>query len=121
MKLNKLYKCEREHWLFINAFKDGELKATLSRDAVIVCAVFLGLDMRIDDDLEEIDMCKAVRDFRRKCINEGRKHGEKEWRKSTIRGIVERLINMKKGVPEICNLLGESETTIQEIVLSLQH
>ena len=132
-----LFKCEREHRLFMNAFEDGKFKATMSRDAAIVCAVFLSLDVRIDDDSEEIDMCKAVKDFRRKCINEGRKFereenrllwqeegrrlGEEEGRKSTIRGIVERLINMKKGVPEICNRLGESETTIQEVVLSLQH
>ncbi len=140
-----LFKCEREHRLFMNAFEDGRLKATMSRDAAIVCAVFLDLDVRIDADSEEIDMCKAVRDFRRKCINEGRKLereenrllwqeegrrlgeeegrrlGEEEGRKSTIRGIVERLINMKKDLPEICDLLGESETTIQEVVLSLQH
>ncbi len=99
--------------------------------------IFLGLNSRIDDDSDEIDMCKTVRDFRRKCINEGRKLereenrllwqeegrrlGEEEGRKSTIRGIVERLINMKKDLPEICNLLGESETTIQEVILSLQH
>ena len=68
-----LFKCEREHRLFMGAFENGGLKASMSRDAAMVCAVFLGLDVRIDDDSEEIDMCKAVRDFRRKCINEGRK------------------------------------------------
>ena len=144
-----LFKCDREHRLFMGAFEEGKLKATMSRDAAIVCAVFLGLNVRIDDDSEEIDMCKAVRDFRRKCINEGRKlerdekkllwmeegrkrgeeegrrRGEEEGRRHgeecTVRSIVERLFNMKLGVPEICNLIGVPENIVQDVVLSLQH
>ena len=39
---------------FLKAMLDREFKVMI-RDAVIVCALFLGLKIRIDDDAEEVD------------------------------------------------------------------
>ena len=33
----------------------------MSRDAAFVCAVFLGIELDIDDDVEVVDMCDEVR------------------------------------------------------------
>ena len=43
--------------------ESGRLFNDMGRDAVVVCAVFLGLKVRIDDEPKEIDMCKVVRDY----------------------------------------------------------
>ena len=108
----------------------------LSRDAAILCAVFLGLEFRIDDKSEEIDMCKAFRDFKRECINKGKKlgrekgfaeghvegfeKGEKTGMSNALKSFVERLFGMNYSVPDICLLTGASENTVREITLSLQ-
>ena len=115
-KVLYLFKCDREERLFTDAFEDAKLTGTMSRDAAIVCAVFLNLDLKIDDNTEEIDMCKAVRDMKRRCVDEGRKEG----REDTLRGIVARLRKMKKSDHEICHLLGVPEETVQRIELSVQ-
>ena len=60
------------------------LKGRLSRDAALVCAAFMDLKMDIDNEAEEIDMCKAIRDFRRECIKEGKKLGIDEGKKIGI-------------------------------------
>ena len=39
---------------FLKAMLDREFKVMI-RDAAIVCALFLGLKIRIDDDAEEVD------------------------------------------------------------------
>ncbi len=127
-KVLYLFKCDREERLFTDACEDAKLTGTMSRDAAIVCAVFLNLALKIDDNIEEIDMCKAVRDMKRRCVDEGRKEGRKEGRiegrkegrEDTLRGIVARLRKMKKSDHEICHLLGVPEETVQQIELSVQ-
>ena len=66
-----LFKCERDERLFTRALRNRGLTGKMSRDAAIVCAIFLGLKIGIDDESEEIDMCKAVRDYTKRCINKG--------------------------------------------------
>ena len=96
---------------------------TLSRDAAILCAVFLGLELKIDES-EEINMCKAFRDFKRECINQGKKLGREEGREegkaNALKSFIERLFGMDFSVPDICRLTGAPEKTVQEITLSLQ-
>ena len=136
-----LFKCDREKRPFMEDLENGILKGILSRDAALVCAVFLGLKLEIEDNSEEIDMCKAVSDFRRKCIklgidegkkigidegkkigiDEGKKIGIEKGRMQAIREIVESLINQNYGVREICKLISVPFETVQEITLSLQN
>ena len=109
--------------------ENGTLKGIMSRDAALVCAVFLGMKMEIEDNSEEISMCKAVSDFRRKCIDvgkklgidEGKKLGIEKGRMQAIREIVESLFKQNYGVMEICKLISVPFETVQEIALSLQN
>ena len=139
-KVLYLFKCEREKRHFMADIESGRLFKNMSRDAVILCAVFLGLKVKIDDKLEEVDMCKEVRDYTRKGINEGkrlgreegkvlgreegkvlgREEGERIGQENALRSYVERLFNMKKSVLEICRLTGASRKKVREITLSLQ-
>ena len=66
-----LFKCEKDERLFTRVLRNHRLMGKMSRDAAIVCAIFLGLKIGIDDESEEIDMCKAVRDYTKRCINKG--------------------------------------------------
>ena len=140
-----LFKCDREKRPFMEDLENGTLKGIMSRDAALVCAVFLGLKLEIEDNSEEIDMCKAVSDFKRKCINEGKKLGIDEGKKLGIdegkklgidegkklgiekgrmqarREIVESLFKQNYGVMEICKLISVPFETVQEITLSLQN
>ena len=117
--------------------ENGTLKGVMSRDAALVCAVFLGLKLEIEDNSEEIDMCKAVSDFRRKCTNEGKRIGIDEGKRigidegkrigmergrmQAIREIVESLFSQNYDVREICKLISVPFETVQEIALSLQN
>ena len=101
--------------------ENGTLKGVMSRDAALVCAVFLGLKLEIEDNSEEIDMCKAVSDFRRKCTNEGKRIGMERGRMQAIREIVESLFSQNYDVREICKLISVPFETVQEIALSLQN
>ena len=135
-KVLYLFKCEREKRHFMADIESGRLLKNISRDAVVLCAVFLGLKVKIDDKSEEVDMCKEVRDYTRKCINKGkrlgreigreegkvlgREEGERIGKENALRSYVERLFNMKKSVLEICRLTGASRKKVREITLSLQ-
>ena len=100
----------------------------MSRDAAFVCAVFLGFELDIDDDVEEIDMCKMFKDFKRKCRREGRQKGRQEGRQEGLeegkriafRDFVARLVGQSRSILEICDLTGASEKAVREAVLSLQ-
>ncbi|MBR4673766.1 MAG: Rpn family recombination-promoting nuclease/putative transposase [Victivallales bacterium] len=118
-KVLYLFKCDREERPFTEAFDNEKFTGTMSRDAAIVCAIFLNLDLKIEDDSKEIDMCKAVSDMKKRCREEGREEGIKLGAENTLRGIVERLRNMNLSVHEICHLLGVSEETLHQIELSL--
>jgi hypothetical protein len=139
-----LFKCDREKRPLMEDLENGTLKGIMSRDAALVCAVFLGMKMEIEDNSEEIDMCKAVRDMKKRCADMGREEGRAEGRaegrvegraegreegreegfklgmEKTRRDIVERLRNMNLDVHDICHLLGISEETVRQIELSLQ-
>ena len=116
-KVLYLFKCDREERPFTEAFDNEKFTGKMSRDAAIVCAIFLNLDLKIDDDSEEIDMCKAVRDMKRRYREEGIKLGVE----STLKGIVERLQSMKLPMNEICHLLGISVETVKQLELPLQN
>ena len=135
-KVLYLFKCDREERLFSRTFERGWFKEKMSRDAAVVCAIFLGLKIKIDDESEEIDMCKAVRDMQKRCIDIGEKRGlakgekrglakgEKlglaKGRMLAIRELVIKLFNESRSVLEICRLTGYSKKTVQKITLSLQ-
>ena len=132
-----MFKCEKDERLFTRVLRNHRLMGKMSRDAAIVCAIFLGLKIKIDDESEEIDMCKAVSDFRRKCIDEGKRLGINEGKRlgmdegkrlgmekgrmQAIREIVESLFKQNYGVMEICKLISVPFETVQEITLSLQN
>ena len=92
----------------------------MSREAAFVCAVFLGFELDIDDDVEEIDMCKMFKDFKRKCRREGRQKGLEEGKRIAFRDFVARLVSQSRSILEICDLTGASEKAVREAVLSLQ-
>ena len=136
-KVLYLFKCDKEERSFEAAFENEELIGTMSRDAAIVCAVFLNLNLKIDDDMEEIDMCKAVEDMKQRYYGKGlgdgvaigreegvaigREEGMAIGQENAFRGIVERLRKMNKSPHEICHLLGISAETVEQLDLPLQN
>ena len=120
----------------MEALAEGRLEGRLSRDAALLCAIFLGLEIDVDNDAEEIDMCKAFRDFKRDCIKAGRKLGRDEGvrigrdegvkigeargKENTIREIVVRLLRLSYSILDICSITGASEETVREISLATQ-
>ena len=80
--------------------------------------------MDIDDDVEEIDMCKMFKDFKRKCRREGRQEGRQEGleegKRIAFREFVARLVSQSRSILEICDLTGESEEAVREAILSIQ-
>jgi hypothetical protein len=145
-----LFNCAKENGRCMADMAKGTLKRfrRMSRDAALVCAVFLGFELDIDDDMEEIDMCKMVRDFKRKCKNEGRREGKaeglkegkteglkegeakglkkgkaeglKEGERNAFRKFVARLLSQSRSILEICDLTGASEEDVREVALSIQ-
>ncbi len=121
---------DREH--LMKAITEGVLKGRLSRDAALACAVFLGLEIDIDNEAEEIDMCKAFRDFKRECIMEGKKLGIDEGKKlgidegkklgedNALRQFIRNLLDKSFSFLDICTLTGASKEKVQEILLALQ-
>ena len=99
----------------------------MSRDAALVCIIYLGLKLDIEDDKEEIDMCKEFRDYTRKCKKEGKRLGFKKGERlgiekgerNAIRRMVSNLIKKSYTVLEICNLMDVSEEDVNEAILSL--
>ena len=142
------FRVDQDSGKFVKALTEGVLKGCLSRDAALVCAVFLGLEIDIDNEAEEIDMCKAIRDFKRECIKEGKKLGLDEGKKlgldegkklgldegkklgldegmkigeeNAIKRIVQQLLRMSYSLLDICTITGVSEEIVQEIVLATQ-
>ena len=133
-----LFKCAKENGRCMEDMAKGILRnyRRMSRDAAFVCAVFLGFELDIDDDVEEVDMCRMVSDFKRKCKHEGRKEGKAEGlREGKAEGLrlgreegernafikfVARLVGQSRSILEICNLTGASEEDIREATLSIQ-
>ena len=76
-----------------------------------VCAVFLGFDLDIDDEEQEIEMCKVVNDFRNKCIKEGKDYALREF--------VLNLHKLSYSVLDICKMRKASEKTVNNIIMSL--
>ena len=111
----------------MKAITEGLLKGCLSRDAALVCAVFMDLKMDIDNEAEEIDMCKAIRDLKRESkklgreegLAEGLEKGREEGKASALKEYIERLLGMRYSLPAICLLTGASEETVKEVTLSL--
>ena len=142
-----LFKMEKDGVQFMEAAMNGRLKGRLSRDAAIVCAMFLGLDIRIDDNEEKCDMCKAVRDMKKKWqreskalgIKEGKELGIKEGKvlgieegkalgieegkalgkANAIEEIIIRLLKKGKSILEICDITGATKKTVEDISLEL--
>jgi hypothetical protein len=133
-----LFKCAKENGRCMENMARGVMKRfrRMSRDAALVCAVFLGFELDIDDDVEEVDMCRMVSDFKRKCKNEGRREGKAEGLKEgkaeglkigreegardTFRKFVARLLSQSRSILEICDLTGASEDDVREVALSIQ-
>ena len=125
-----LFKCVKEDRPFMKDIAESRLRRLrrMSRDAAFVCAVFLGIELDIEDDVEVVDMCNEVRRFKRECRNEGRREGLKEGLKEgrkegeweTIKRVVKNLLRASVGIQAICNYTGASEETVKEIALSLE-
>lgn len=126
------FKVDQDKGELVNALTEGILKGRLSRDAALVCAIFLGLKIRLDNDDEEIDMCKAIRDFKKECIREGkilgrlegreegREEGQKIGEENALRTFIKNLLDNSFSFLDICKLTGASEEKVEEITLSLQ-
>ena len=122
------FKVDQDKGELVNALTKGILKGRLSRDAALVCAVFLGLKIRLDNDDEEIDMCKAIRDFKKECIREGkilgrlegREEGQRIGEENALRTFIKNLLDNSFSFLDICKLTGASEEKVEEITLALQ-
>ena len=135
-KVLHYFKFDQDSGELVKALTEGILKGHLSRDAALVCAVFLDLKIDIDNEAEEIDMCKAIRDFKRECINEGKRLGIDEGKRlgreeglnegmrlgenSALRLFIKNLLDKSFSLLEICALTGASKEKVQEIALALQ-
>ncbi len=125
------FKNDQDREQLVKAITEGLLKGCLSRDAALVCAVFMDLKMDIDNEAEEIDMCKAIRDLKRESkklgreeglaegLEKGREEGFEEGKASALKEYIERLLGMRYSLPAICLLTGASEETVKEVTLSL--
>ncbi len=106
--------------------------------------MFLGLDIRIDNNEEKCDMCKAVKEMEKKWLKEGKALGIKEGKAlgikegkalgieegikigqangktSAIREIVIRLLKKSKSILEICDITGASRETVEGISFAFQ-
>ena len=119
--LNYFYN-DQDREQLVKTIKEGMLKGRLSRDAALVCAAFMDLKMDIDNEAEEIDMCKAIRDFRRECIKEGKKLGIDEGKKlgiaigeeNAIRKVIRNLLGRSFSLLDICALTDAPEKMVQE-------
>ncbi|MBR4672828.1 MAG: Rpn family recombination-promoting nuclease/putative transposase [Victivallales bacterium] len=130
------FKNDQDRVELVKSITEGMLKGHLSRDAALVCATFMDLKIDIDNEAEEIDMCKAIRDFKRECIKEGKKLGIDEGKKlgidegkklgiaigeeNAVRAFIKTLLSKSFSLLEICSLTGASEEMVREIALTTQ-
>lgn len=118
------FRLDQDSRKLVKALTGGMLQGRLSRDAALVCAAFLDLEIDIDNEAEEIDMCKAIKDFKKECIREGKKLGLDEGRKlgeeSAVRKIVKNLLGRSFSLLDICTITGASEETVREIAMATQ-
>ena len=61
-------------------------------------------------------MCKAIKDFRKECIDEGKRLGED----NALRTFIKNLLDKSFSLPDICVLTGAPKKKVQEIILALQ-
>ncbi len=131
-----LFKLENDGGHFKDALKDKRFIGRLSRDAVLLCAVFLGMKIRIGNEKETFSMCRLMKEIEKKGFNEGkeqgfkrghirglkqgRDEGRKEGEANTVRRIV--LLHLQSGykLSEITKLTGASLKDVQEIAKSIQ-
>ena len=82
------FRNDQDRVQLVKAINEGMLKGRLSRDAALVCAAFMDLKIDIDNEAEEIDMCKAIRDLKRESkeigIAEGKEIGIAEGKQLGI-------------------------------------
>ena len=140
-----LFKMDNEGSQFMKVLTKGKCRGRLSRDAALVCAVFLGFDLNLGNGVESFDMCKALRDMktdaRRQGFRHGRKTGLREGRdeglrvgrdeglregreegfKDGVKSIVVTLLKRSYPKHEICDITGASIDDIHEIELSMQN
>ena len=113
------FKNAQDREQLMKAITEGALKGRLSRDAALVCAVFLGLEIDIDNEAEEIDMCKAFRDFKKECIKEGKEIGIAIGEENALRTFIRNLLDKSFSLLDICMLTGASEKRVQEEIALL--
>ncbi len=130
-----LFKMENDGKLFEDALNKGKLKGRLSRDAALVCAVFLKLNIQIDDNAEETDMCEAVKQLKREAFNDGHARGRKQGMRqgikegeakgikkgemNAVKRIVTTMLNEGLDIPFVCKTTGTSRKYVREIAMSL--
>ena len=63
-----LFKCSKGDAQCMEEMANGDLEGvqSMSRDAALACAVFLGFELDIDDKMERMDMCRMFSNFKRK-------------------------------------------------------
>ena len=122
------FKVEEDRGELVKALSEGMFKGCLSRDAALVCAIFLDLEIDIENEAEEIDMCKAFRDFKKECINEGLRKGREEGREegirlgeeNALRTFIKNLLDKSFSLLDISTLTGASTEKVKEVVVALQ-
>ena len=127
-----LFKLENDGGHFEEALKDRRFRGRLSRDAVLVCAIFLGMKIRISDDKEAYSMCRLMKEIEKKGFNEGKtvgreqgfkkghRQGLKQGEANTVRRIV--IMHLQNGydMPEICKVTGATLKDVREIANSIK-
>ena len=143
-----LFKLENDGGHFEEALNDKRFRGLLSRDAVLVCAIFLGMKIRIDNDKEAFSMCRFMKEVEKKGFNEGkavgrtqgfksghrqgfrqgrdeglrqgRDEGLKEGEANTVKRIVIMQLQNGYDMPEISKVTGASLKDVRKIAKSIQ-
>ncbi len=115
-----IFRHEDDEKGFMDALANGRLKGVLSRDAAILCAVFMGIDIEIGDNEESFDMCKAIRQIRAEGKSEGINEGIKIGKANTLRNLVIRLLGQSRTLLEICEITGMPRKTVKQIATEVQ-
>ena len=78
----------------------------------LMCAVFMDVKMGIDNEAEEIGLCKSFKDFKRECIKVGEQRGIAIGEGNALRSFIRNLLDKSYSMLDICSLTGASEEKV---------
>ncbi|MBQ7176918.1 MAG: Rpn family recombination-promoting nuclease/putative transposase [Victivallales bacterium] len=101
------------------ALKNGMPNGIYPWDAAVLLNLCLGMKMIIQDDEEEIDMCRGIEKWvesaTRKAMKEGKKEGIKEGKKELLQSIIIKMLSQARPVADIIAITGANRTMIRSV------